>query len=229
MEDETDHEITVRIANAHDVKYVYEILAEMESSAKARGTGIARRSPQSICEKIFAGHAVIALDGTNWVGFSYLQPWGNDDYVSNSGLIVAPFYRHSGVAKAIKQTLFELSRTLYPEARIFSITTGPAVLSMNHDLGFEPVVYDSLTRDEAFWDQCKQCVNYPILASQGRKRCLCTAMLFTPPAKPETGLEVQPAVRPALGPVIASAPSTNQTKKSTLRACLNNQLQPVLA
>lgn len=190
----------------HDVKYVYAILAEMESSAKARGTGIARRSPQSIIHKIYEGHAVIALDGDVWAGFSYLQPWADGEYVSNSGLIVAPAYRHAGVARAIKQTVFALTRKLYPAAKIFSITTGPAVMAMNSRLGFEPVVYEALTKDEAFWDQCRQCVNYPILAGQGRKRCLCTAMMFSPGA--------------------AADRSNNQSTK--LHACLNNQLQSVL-
>jgi GNAT superfamily N-acetyltransferase len=178
---EEDSGIVIRIAVPADVKYVYSIMEEMENSARARGTGIARRSPQSLCKKIYEGKAVIALNGSNeWVGFSYIEAWGGGEFVSNSGLIVNPAYRKSGVATAIKEQIFALSRRRYPGAKIFSITTGAAVLRLNHKFGFEPVTYSEITKDAGFWDQCRFCVNYPILESKGRKICLCTAMMFDP-------------------------------------------------
>ena len=178
---EEEPEIIIRVAVPADVKYVYTILYEMERSARERGTGIGRRSPQSVCNKIYEGHAVIALTGIGeWVGFSYIQPWGDGGFVSNSGLIVHPAYRGQHVAARIKELTFELSRRLYPQANILSITTGAAVLSLNHHLGFRPVTYAEITTDPAFWDQCKACVNYPLLESKGRKVCLCTAMVFEP-------------------------------------------------
>jgi hypothetical protein len=73
-----------------------------------------------------------------------------------------------------------LSRSIYPAAKIFSITTGTAVMKLNHEFGFRPVAYAEITRDGRFWDKCRGCVNYPILQSQGRQRCLCTAMLWEP-------------------------------------------------
>ena len=117
----------------------------------ARGTGIAKRSPEYIETKIDEGKAVIAVtkDGT-WVGFCYIETWSHGEYVANSGLIVAPAFRKSGVAKAIKQKIFNLSRTKYPEAKIFGLTTGLAVMKINTDLGYEPVTYSELTQDEAF-------------------------------------------------------------------------------
>nr|WP_187257692.1 GNAT family N-acetyltransferase [Flavihumibacter stibioxidans] len=153
----------------------------MESSAKARGTGIAKRSPEYIELKMREGKAVIALtaDGT-WVGFCYIETWSHGEYVANSGLIVSPSFRKSGVAKRIKERIFELSRKLYPEAKIFGLTTGLAVMKINSDLGYEPVTYSELTQDEAFWAGCKSCVNYDILMSKDRKNCLCTAMLYDP-------------------------------------------------
>src|SRR5580658_4641956 len=173
--------VEIRIAKPADIKYVYPILKEMEASAKARGTGIAKRSPQALCQRIYEGKAVIALseDG-NWAGFSYIEAWGDGEFVSNSGLIVNPAYRGKGVAKGIKEEIVRLSRSIYPAAKIFSITTGPAVMKLNHEFGFRPVTYAEITRDERFWDKCRSCVNYPILQSQGRQRCLCTAMLFSP-------------------------------------------------
>jgi hypothetical protein len=127
------------------------------------------------------GKAVIAIepDGT-WVGFCYIEVWGHETFVANSGLIVAPAHRKSGVAKLIKQTIFQLSRERYPTAKIFGLTTGLAVMKINSDLGYEPVTYSELTDDEEFWAGCKSCVNYEILQSKEQKNCMCTAMLYDP-------------------------------------------------
>ncbi len=153
----------------------------MEVSAKARGTGIAKRSPEYIAMKMDEGKAVIAVtkDGT-WVGFCYIEAWQHEKYVANSGLIVSPAFRKTGVATDIKREVFELSRLKYPNAKIFGLTTGLAVMKINSDLGYEPVTYSELTTDEEFWKGCKSCVNYDILMSKERKNCLCTAMLFDP-------------------------------------------------
>lgn len=153
----------------------------MASSALARGTGIARRSPDYIRAKMSEGKAVIALtpDGL-WVGFCYIEAWSHGKFVANSGLIVAPPYRGSGVATSIKQMVFNLSRERYPEAKIFGLTTGLAVMKINSDLGYEPVTYSELTDDEEFWSGCRSCVNYDILKSKDRKNCFCTAMLYDP-------------------------------------------------
>jgi len=176
-----NQEIIVRVATPDDKKYSTLITEEMESSAKARGTGIAKRSPSYIDEKIGEGKAVIALTRSGeWVGFCYIETWSHGEYVANSGLIVAPAFRKSGVAKSIKQKIFNLSRQKYPEAKIFGLTTGLAVMKINSDLGYEPVTYSELTQDDAFWAGCKSCVNYEILMSKDRKNCMCTAMLFDP-------------------------------------------------
>ncbi|TXH20881.1 MAG: GNAT family N-acetyltransferase [Chitinophagaceae bacterium] len=177
-----DHqEIIVRVAVEADKKYAKIITDEMEASAKARGTGIAKRSPEYIEKKMDEGKAVIALTKDNhWVGFCYIETWTHGEYVANSGLIVSPEFRKSGVAKKIKKTIFDLSRKLYPEAKIFGLTTGLAVMKINSELGYEPVTYSELTQDEEFWAGCKSCVNYDILMAKGRKNCLCTAMLYDP-------------------------------------------------
>src|SRR5689334_17704447 len=153
----------------------------MAASAAARGTGIAKRSPEYIEQKIDEGKAVIALapDGT-WIGFCYIETWSHGEYVANSGLIVSPAFRKSGIAKSIKRKIFELSRQKYPEAKIFGLTTGLAVMKINSELGYEPVTYSELTQDEDFWAGCKSCVNYDILMSKDRKNCMCTAMLYDP-------------------------------------------------
>lgn len=173
--------IIIRVANSGDIHYAKIITDEMEASAKARGTGIAKRTPEYVSKKMEEGKAVIAHtpDGT-WVGFCYIETWGHGEYVANSGLIVAPEFRKSGVAKAIKKRIFDLSREKYPDAKIFGLTTGLAVMKINSELGYEPVTYSELTQDEAFWSGCKSCVNYETLMSKDRKNCFCTAMLYDP-------------------------------------------------
>ncbi len=174
-------DIIVRVANHLDTHYALRITDEMEASAKARGTGIAKRSPEYVATKMLEGKAVIALKPSGqWVGFCYIEEWSHGKFVANSGLIVSPEFRKSGVAKLIKKRIFELSREKYPTSKIFGLTTGLAVMKINSDLGYEPVTYSELTDDEEFWAGCKSCVNYDILMSKGRKNCMCTAMLFDP-------------------------------------------------
>ncbi|MEO5648890.1 MAG: GNAT family N-acetyltransferase [Ginsengibacter sp.] len=171
--------IVVRVAIPADIIYAAIITEEMASSAKARGTGIAKRSPEYVSQKMTEGKAVIAVTEDNkWVGFCYIEAWGHEEFVANSGLIVSPEYRKTGIAKKIKRRIFELSREKYPNAKIFGLTTGLAVMKINSDLGYKPVTYSQLTDDDNFWAGCKSCVNYDILMSKGRKNCMCTAMLY---------------------------------------------------
>lgn len=174
-------ELIIRVANGADSNYAEIITTEMEQSAKARGTGIAKRSPEYIANKMQEGKAVIALTQSGeWVGFCYIETWSHGAFVANSGLIVSPAYRKSGIAKKIKENIFQLSRQLFPDSKIFGLTTGLAVMKINSDLGYEPVTYSELTQDEEFWAGCKSCVNFDILMSKERKNCMCTAMLYDP-------------------------------------------------
>lgn len=180
----TIQDFDIQVATAQHVDYAPIITDEMAQSAKARGTGIAQRSPEYVANKMLEGKAVIALhkDGT-WAGFCYIETWSHGDFVANSGLIVSPEFRKVGLAKAIKHKIFELSRTKYPNAKLFGLTTGLAVMKINSELGYEPVTYSELTQDEDFWKGCKSCVNYDILTMKERKNCMCTAMLFDPVEK----------------------------------------------
>ena len=176
---QSDIQISVA-TQAHSI-FAKAITDEMESSAKARGTGIAQRTPEYVTQKINEGKAVVAYTKEGeWVGFCYIEVWEHNKFVANSGLIVAPQYRKTGVAKAIKKKVFDLSREKFPDSKIFGLTTGLAVMKINSDLGYEPVTYSELTTDEQFWAGCKSCVNYDILMSKDRKNCMCTAMLFDP-------------------------------------------------
>src|SRR6201994_1083879 len=176
-------EFKVLVADSTHTGFSEQICREMEESAKARGTGIAKRSPDYLELKMLEGKAVIAFTQDNiWAGFCYIECW-KGEYVANSGLIVSPAFRNIGLAKQIKQKIFDLSRAKYPDAKIFGLTTGLAVMKINSDLGYEPVTYSELTQDDAFWAGCKSCVNYEILMSKDRKNCMCTAMLFDPAEK----------------------------------------------
>ena len=170
---------SILIANSNHISFAQTICDEMEASAKVRGTGIAKRSPEYIVQKIQEGKAVIALtEEKEWAGFCYIETWQNEEYVANSGLIVNPKFRQSGLARMIKSKIFELSRTKYPQSKIFGLTTGLAVMKINSELGYVPVTYSELTKDEKFWRGCQSCVNFEILQSKEYKNCLCTAMLY---------------------------------------------------
>lgn len=177
----TLQDFDIIVASEKHADYATQICDEMAASAKARGTGIAQRSPEYVANKMLEGKAIIALhkDGT-WAGFVYIETWSHGDFVANSGLIVNPEFRKVGLAKAIKKAVFELSRSKYPDAKIFGLTTGLAVMKINSELGYEPVTYSELTQDEDFWKGCRSCVNYDILTSKERKNCMCTAMLWDP-------------------------------------------------
>lgn len=171
----------VQIAGSRHLQFASQICQEMEDSAKARGTGIAKRSPEYIKNKMMEGKGIIAFSNIgNWAGFCYIETWQHGNYVANSGLIVKPEFRKSGLAKAIKDKAFDLSRKKYPDAKLFGLTTGLAVMKINSDLGYKPVTYSELTTDEEFWKGCRSCVNFEILESKNKSNCLCTAMLFDP-------------------------------------------------
>ena len=177
-------EITILTANDSHQHYAEEICELIETSAKERGTGIAKRDPEYVRQKIRNQNAVIAFIGEKLVGFCYIEIWSHGKYVANSGLIVSPEFRKSGVAKKIKKAVFDLSREKYPDAKVFGITTSLAVMKINSSLGYQPVTISELTQDDAFWNGCKSCKNYDILERNERKMCLCTAMLA--PSKNES-------------------------------------------
>ncbi len=180
--------IHITTAGAEHVKYATSICNLIEEAAKKRGTGIAKRKPEYIAEKLAQGKVVIALCGEEVAGFSYIETWEHGKYVANSGLIVAPQFRGQGLAKQIKKAIFDLSRDKYPTAKVFGITTSAAVLKINSDLGYKPVTFNDLTQDEAFWKGCATCPNYDILQRTQRKLCLCTGMLA--PSKEESKMAV---------------------------------------
>ena len=173
--------IEVVVADESHAVYANEICEEVFISARERGTGIARRTPEYVIEKMTAGKAVIAIaeDG-RFAGFSYIETWGHKQFVATSGLIVSHAFRGLGVAMRIKRRIFQLSQELYPGAKIFSITTGAAVMKMNYALGFRPVPFTFLTDDPEFWKGCQGCRNYAILEANDFKMCLCTGLLYDP-------------------------------------------------
>jgi GNAT superfamily N-acetyltransferase len=175
-------EIEVLVASVEHEIYVDTILDTIAEAAKVRGTGIAKRTHEYLAKKMMEAKAVIALRKSDkrFAGFSYIETWDNQQYVTTSGLIVHPDFRGLGLAKRIKDMTFTLARTRWPHAKIFSLTSGAAVMTMNTQLGYQPVTFADLTDDEAFWKGCEGCVNVDVLHRTGRKYCICTAMLYDP-------------------------------------------------
>lgn len=176
--DEVDFDVMV--ADESHEKYVGIILDTIEIAARKRGSGIARRTHEYVAQKMREGKVIIALAGDEFAGFSYIESWGNKQYVATSGLIVADKFRNHGLAKRIKQAAFQLARLRWPKAKLFSLTSGSAVMKMNTELGYVPVTFSDLTDDEAFWRGCNGCVNHDVLTRTQRQYCICTAMLFDP-------------------------------------------------
>lgn len=173
---------SLKIAEESDTAFAERISEMYAESSKARGTGIAVRKPEYIAEKMKNGNAVIAfVEGRNsnhtLAGFCYIEVFEGKKYVSNSGLIVSPLFRGAGLAKMIKERVFQLARDQYPDAQVFGITTSDRVMKINYELGYRPVAFNNLTSDDAFWKGCQSCKNYDILQRNNRKMCLCTGML----------------------------------------------------
>ena len=173
-------EILIKVAEANDEKYVDTIIDTIREAAKKRGTGIAERTHEYVATKMREGKAVLALCGERFAGFSYIETWGNRHYVTTSGLIVHPDFLGGGIAKRIKDYTFTLARVRWPKAKIFSLTSGDAVMKMNTQLGYVPVSFNQLTDDDAFWRGCEGCCNHDILVAKQRKFCICTGMLYDP-------------------------------------------------
>ncbi|NNF86062.1 MAG: GNAT family N-acetyltransferase [Winogradskyella sp.] len=171
------------IADKSHSIYASIICDTIAEAAQVRGTGIARRTTEYIISKMEQGNAVIALDNENFAGFCYIESWGHGKFVANSGLIVHPMYRGIGLAKKIKKVVFEHSITKFPGAKVFSITTGLAVMKMNSELGYKPVTFSELTDDQSFWKGCQTCKNYDVLQRTNQSMCLCTGMLYDPASK----------------------------------------------
>lgn len=168
------------VADESHIGYVDTILDTIENAAKVRGTGIAKRSPEYVKDKIREGKAIIALSGDEFAGFCYIESWSNKQYVANSGLIVPEKFRGHGLAKKIKKFSFDLSRKKFPDAKLFGLTSGAAVMKINTELGYVPVTFSDLTDDDAFWKGCEGCVNFDVLKRTNRRYCICTAMLYDP-------------------------------------------------
>ncbi len=187
--------IQVLIADETHINYVQIILDTIEAAAKVRGTGIAKRTPEYVQTKMKEGKAIIALaDGNEFAGFCYIESWGNKQFVANSGLIVVEKFRQHGLAKRIKTKAFSLARAMFPDAKVFGLTSGAAVMKINTDLGYVPVSFAQLTDDDAFWRGCEGCVNYDVLKRTDRKYCICTAMLFDP-AKHKDKKEIKEQIK----------------------------------
>jgi GNAT superfamily N-acetyltransferase len=210
--------IKIEVATEEHIKYIDAINDAIDHASKQRGTGIARRTFEYLEGKMKEGKAIVALDGEQFAGFCYIETWQEKGFVANSGLIVVDEYRGLGLAKAIKNKAFNLSREKYPNAKIFGLTTGLAVMKINHELGYRPVTFSELTNDDQFWNGCKSCVNYDILTRTHRTKCLCTGMLFDPVWEKNNKAIETPAKKRSLLDIIRKlTPSKMRSKKESTK------------
>ena len=172
--------MNISIASEKHIKYAEIISETIKSSAKESDIGIALRTPEYLIKKRKNNNAIICTNKNEFVGFCYIEIWEHGNYVANSGLIVSPKYRGQGIAKKIKRKAFNYSKIKYPNTKIFGITTSLPVMKINDSLGYKPVTFSELTRDDDFWKGCRTCKNYKILKSNKRKLCLCTGMVYNP-------------------------------------------------
>lgn len=168
---------SISVADESHQHFAETICLMMEESAKVRGTGIAKRTPEYIRKKMQEGKAIIALGKDQVLGFCYIESWEDQKFVANSGLIVHPDFRSTGLAKRIKAATFELSKKKFPNAKLFGITTSMSVMHINSNLGYKPVTFSELPKDELFWSGCQSCTNYDILQRTNKTMCLCTGMV----------------------------------------------------
>jgi hypothetical protein len=175
------HNIQITIASREHLSYIPEIEQALNTASQQKGTGIAIRSIEYLTEKVMQGKSVIAIsDKDEWAGFCYIESWGHNKYVANSGLIVSQQFRGVGLAGEIKKRALELSARLFPGAKLFGLTTSLAVMKINSGLGYRPVTFSELTDDDQFWRGCETCPYYDILVRTKRDDCLCTAMVMDP-------------------------------------------------
>ncbi|MEN8117419.1 MAG: GNAT family N-acetyltransferase [Bacteroidota bacterium] len=218
--------ISVNIAGGEHLKYIDDINNAIDIASKQRGTGIARRTYEYLAEKIERGKAIIALEKEQFAGFCYIESWENKGFVANSGLIVVEKYRGVGLAKAIKKKAFELSRERYPNSKIFGLTTGLAVMKINHELGYRPVTFSELTNDNAFWAGCNDCINHDILERTDRTKCLCTGMLYNPEWEKPTYTNGNGIRKRSLLKIIKKMkPGNGKNKKKKLLSIKKKQLK----
>ena len=174
-------DIIITIASDQHLAMIPQIEEGLLKASMQKGTGIAVRSKEYLTEKIIQGKSIIAFTNKQeWAGFCYIESWGHNKYVANSGLVVSPDFRGIGLAGEIKKRALELSSRLFPGAKLFGLTTSLAVMKINSKLGYRPVTFSELTDDDQFWKGCQTCPYYDILVRTKRDDCLCTAMIMDP-------------------------------------------------
>ena len=99
--------MTIRVATAADTHYADLLCQWYIESAKQRGTGIAKRDPEYVREKMRQGNSVIAFVDNELAGFCYIETFesvGTDEAKLNDIVrvrlktalpLVADEYRHN--------------------------------------------------------------------------------------------------------------------------------------
>jgi len=169
----------IEIASEKHSIYEEDICKAREETAKYYGIGISKKKSDFVKSKLSDGNAIIATDEDgNFAGFQYIKPWEQERFVFNSRLFLNPKYRETDLAQQIHKKIFELSRTKYPNAKVFVVTALIEEIKTNLAAGFKPTAFSELIDDKEWWNGCQECANYDVLTRNNRQRCLCTGMLY---------------------------------------------------
>lgn len=167
-------------ADASHTKYAEHICQLIYESALQRGTGIAKRSPEYISEKITGGKSVVALDGDRLVG-SAISRAGNTAIslprrvslsIPNIGTVVLPSRSRTRRSNLHDDDFPMRNYSVSPHrCRSWnSIRDWATYLSLSRNW---PTTTPSgrVARAAQLWHTHAQ---------QSRRMCLCTGMLYDP-------------------------------------------------
>lgn len=178
----TLHPYIITLADDRHYEFSAGIAGAISDSAIRRGIEAPARTPDYILDKMKTGLAVIATDPLHekWMGFSYLEVWDHKRYVANSGLFVPEEYRGIGIPRDIKAEIFRISRSRYPFARLFSLSTSPSVIKSNIELGFQLVTHQEILSDPWFSEGCNSWLNYAAMMTASETPLPHLAMVYDP-------------------------------------------------
>ncbi len=148
--------IQIIVSDPTCVHYAQACAHLIEKASQEPDTAFVKRSAEYLRSKIEEGKAVIVLNqNQRVVGFCYIEAWENGRFIANSGLVIDQEYRDLGLAAKLKRKIFQLSQQMYPDAKLFGLTTSKLVMKINTELGYVPVAFSDLTSDDEFWNSCK--------------------------------------------------------------------------
>lgn len=133
-------DFNVLVATEEHTPFAQAICDEMAESAKARGTGIAKRTPEYVANQDACRQGGDCLSQRRNLGrFQLHRVLGTGRLMfANSGLIINPKFRKPGFGQSHQDRDFSCRSRCSKAAKLFGLTTGLAVMKINNDWGTAP-------------------------------------------------------------------------------------------